>query len=99
MAHMDEAADYEPDEDDILVHSFEGPPVYFSVNHAYGVGRPHHFVAIDVLPDGESWWLEPEHAEQLGRKLVEHAADCRRRNLEQDRRVAEAKPDAADASE
>ena len=82
---MKAAEPYEPDDDDVLVHRFTGAryvDAYFSVGTNYGHGQPQFYVALDEDGGERYWWLDPAQANELGRRLVEFAADCRRRNYE-----------------
>jgi hypothetical protein len=89
MDRMVESHAYEPDEDDILVHGYDGRDSYVSVGFNYGRGRPHYFVYLDVNGGEQSWWLDPEHAEQLGDELSRLGARCRQLNIEAGQQGAE----------
>jgi hypothetical protein len=83
---MDQAMPYLPEDGDIVAHTFDAkrPTVHFTVDKAYGVGKPRYHVHLEEEGGERSWWLDPDPAETLGRRLVEYGADCRRRNAEAD---------------
>lgn len=88
---MDSRSSYEPDEADIVVHRLEGQHdhAYFSLGAGFGTGRPNFYVTLDENGGERSWWLDPEQAELLGRKLIDLATRCAQDNLERDRQVVE----------
>ena len=98
---MAEGRRYEPEDDDILVHRFNDNYgiVYFSLRTGYGVGNPNFFVCLDENGGERSWWLDPEQAEILGKKLVGYAAECQERNAQEQRRIAEWKESYPDPQE
>lgn len=75
---MTASAPYEPEQDDVPAHRYaDTSDVYFAVATGYGKGAPNHFVTLDELPRGGSWWLDADQAEELGRQLMAGAARCR----------------------
>jgi hypothetical protein len=86
-----EPSPYEPEADDIVAHCSDGRQgvgltrdAYFSLGTNYGAGKPHYYVCLDENGGERSWWLDPDQAEALGRKLVEYGANCRHLNAETD---------------
>lgn len=84
---------YEPEAGDIVAHCHDGRlgvgpnrDTYFSLGTPYGVGRPHYYVTMDENGGERSWWLGPDQADALGRKLVAYAEDGRRQNEAADQR-------------
>jgi hypothetical protein len=73
-----------PPDDEVPAHRYGPPPVdvRFAVSTGYGVGEPHHFVALDELAlagaPAASWWLTAESATRLGQSLLDAAASCHR---------------------
>lgn len=85
---MVEGTPYQPEEHDILAHTFDArhPDAYFSVGTNYGVGQPHYYVCLDENGGERSWWLDPGEAERLGRKLLQLGEECGLLNSEEERR-------------
>ena len=97
---MPEESTYEPEADDILVHRW-GPAhddAYFSLGTGFGKGKPHYFVNLDENGGERSWWLDPEQAIALGRRLVFLGEECQRGNEEQEERSARWRRDHPDRS-
>lgn len=97
MGAMVEDVPYQPEESEILAHTYDGRrrDAYFAVAINHGVGKPHYFVCLDESGGERSWWLDPEQAEELGRMLVKCGVDCQRLNAEIDSRAGSPGPGPA----
>jgi hypothetical protein len=85
-AEADSIVSYEPDEDDVLVHRFDErhDDAYFALGTGFGVGKPNFYVTLAENGGERSWWLDPEQAEALGRRIIELATRCRQANDERE---------------
>jgi hypothetical protein len=90
---------YLPEDSDVVAHPHDAHPrlaaqgsTYFSLGTGYGVGKPHYYVCLDENGGERSWWLDPDQAELLGRRLLEYGIECRVLNEQEERRRT--RPDA-----
>jgi hypothetical protein len=76
---MGDEREYEPEDDDFLAHRHDGRPgdSYFTVGTGYGTGEPHFFVWLEEDGGERAWWLDPEQAVALGRRLLKEGLECR----------------------
>ena len=90
MTFVSDSGVYQPDDDDILVHCFDGRPgdAYFSVGSGFGVGKPQFYVMLSENGGERCWWIDPDQAELLGSRLSHYGAECRRQIAEEELRLA-----------
>jgi hypothetical protein len=100
MAPVSDSDLYQPDDDDILVHHFDDrhDDAYFSVGSGFGAGRPHFYVRLDENGGERCWWIDPEQAEALGRRLSDYGAECHRLMAEEELRQARWRDEHPDRS-
>ena len=81
---------YQPADDEVLAHRFDGDyaDVFFSVWTNHGNARPHYYVCLDENGGSRSWWLDPQQAELLRRRLLDYGAECRELNANEEVRQA-----------